>query len=121
MGWKGWEKFLPNVTGSKPKAKQKYNAEATFIDGHYFASKKEANRYQTHQLALKSGLITDLRLQTPFALNVGTTTIGYYRADFTYQENGVMVVEDVKGYRPAFYIWKKKHFEAQYGIPIREV
>jgi hypothetical protein len=31
------------------------------------------------------------------------------------------VVEDVKGFKTPLYRWKKKHFEAQHGIQIREI
>lgn len=121
MGWKGWENFLPGRReAEKGKAKQKYSAQATFVDGHYFPSKREAHRYTENKVRQDNGEIRDLRLQTPFNLNVGEVVIGQYRADFTYIENEAFVVEDVKGFRTPLYNWKKKHFEAQYGIAIRE-
>ncbi len=62
--------------------------------------------------------------------------VGHYIADFVYttssprcfKEEGNfstlakdVVVDDVKGFRTELYKWKKKHFEAQYQLPITEV
>lgn len=44
-----------------------------------------------------------------------------YRADFTYWESGVFVVEDVKGFRTELYLLKRKWLELEYGLKIREV
>jgi hypothetical protein len=109
---------------SKPNLsrEQKYRARATYVDGHRFASQREAHRYQELMLAQKATAITDLVLQPRFALLVGTATIGHYVADFQYRDpkEGV-VVEDAKGFQTPLYRWKKRHFEAQYGNKIREV
>ena len=51
---------------------------------------------------------------------VSGITIGHYVADFEYLEGDVRIVEDVKGMKTPLYRWKKKHFEAQYGLKIRE-
>jgi hypothetical protein len=82
------------------------------------------------------GEIRNLRRQVSFALQcrnvVGLLeTVTRYTADFTYQERvrtssgptWAAVVEDVKpkgGLREDSYLLKKKWFEAQYGMPIRE-
>jgi hypothetical protein len=44
-----------------------------------------------------------------------------YRADFTYEADGKLVVEDAKGFRTEMYKLKKKWVKAEYGIDIREV
>lgn len=44
-----------------------------------------------------------------------------YIADFTYTENGNLVVEDVKGMRTKDYILKRKMMLYLCGIRIREV
>ena len=104
----------------------KYRAKPTIVDGIRFASKKEANRYCELQLLQKSGNISRLVLQQSFPLkvispwNLEEIIIGKYKADFAYIENNKLVVEDVKGYLTQIYRWKKKHFEAQYNIRIRE-
>jgi hypothetical protein len=107
--------------------RSKYNAVKTFVDGHRFDSKKEANRYQELNLLLKAGKIKNLELQVKFPLMVGGIRIGFYIADFVYQEPvppaknlAYRIVEDCKGFRTALYRWKKKHFEKQYGIKILE-
>jgi hypothetical protein len=44
-----------------------------------------------------------------------------YRADFTYLEDGRLVVEDAKGWRTEMYLLKRKWLKAEYGIEVREV
>jgi hypothetical protein len=93
------------------------------VDGHLFPSKREADRYQELRLLEQQGLIEELRLQFRFPLEVKETLIGHWVADFTYTdaETGALVVEDAKGVRTELYRWKRRHFEAQYGLQIREV
>ena len=49
--------------------------------------------------------------------------LGKYIADFRYRagRQGLLVVEDVKGFKTPLYRWKKKHVEAQYGITVVEI
>lgn len=120
-----WRKYDPK-NGLPPPAEAKgkprvRNAVPTEIDGHLFPSKREAERYVALKLEEQAGGITDLRLQFAFPLEVHDLHIGYYRADFTYTREGHLVVEDVKGFRTEMYRWKRRHFEAQYGIEIQEV
>lgn len=99
----------------------KYKAMPTIIDGIRFASKKEANRYAELKLLEKAGKISLLSRQRKHPLEVAGKIIGYYVSDFSYtDEDEVYVVEDAKGMRLPLYLWKKKHFEAQYGIKIKE-
>ena len=105
--------------------KSKYRAKKVTIDGHTFDSKKEGRRYTDLKLLAASGNISNLRLQPRFALHAVDremlwVRIGYYIADFEYIENGEKVIEDVKGMKTPVYRWKKKHFEVEYGINIRE-
>ncbi len=45
-----------------------------------------------------------------------------YIVDFAYEENGELVVEDVKGYRTREYVVKRKWFKDKYpDIIFREV
>jgi hypothetical protein len=48
--------------------------------------------------------------------------VGSYICDFVYQTvpAGDTIVEDVKGVRTDLYRWKRKHFEAEYGVTILE-
>jgi hypothetical protein len=108
------------------KRPSKYRAQRTTVDGITFHSKKEAARYGQLKMLEKAGEISSLYLQPRYDLNVGyalTDPIGRYVADFSYTDTrtGLVVVEDVKGFKTPLYRWKKKHVEAQYGIEIREV
>lgn len=82
---------------------------------------REAERYVALRIEEHAGNISDLRLQVTFPLVVNAIAIGSYRADFVYRRGGQVVVEDAKGFRTEMYRWKRRHFEAQYGLGIREV
>ncbi len=107
------------------KSALKYKNVPTEVDGIRFASKKEARRYGELKLLEKAGEIRDLKLQPRYPLSTDMKRLGYYVADFCYcMKSGAVVVEDVKS--PAtrknpLYRWKKRHFEAEYCIPITEV
>lgn len=122
---------------SKPS---KYRNVKTEVDGITFASKLEAKRYGELKLLERAGEIEDLELQPVFALDVvrysatppihSPTTalrVGKYKADFQYHRKdrwggfSIRVIEDVKGMKTPLYKWKKKHFEAQYGLVITEI
>jgi len=102
----------------------KYRAKPQCRDGIRFASKKEADRYVQLKMLEKAGEIRLLRLQEPYFLSVSDGSkeipIGKYIADFTYYENGKLIIEDVKGMKTQLYKWKSKHFFIQFGIKIRE-
>lgn len=104
------------------KARHKFFAKAVTIDGHRFASKAEGARYVELRLLEKAGEIRDLVLQPRFKLHVGGVLIGTYVADFVYEDAaGTRVVEDVKGLDLPLGRWKRKHFEAEYGQPVRVI
>lgn len=110
------------------KARSKYGAVATTVDGHRFHSAAEARRFSELKLLEKAGEIRELKLQPRFSLCVmyrigePVIEIGVYVADFRYQtSHGALVVEDVKGMATPLYRWKKKHVEAQYGITVVEI
>lgn len=117
---------------AKPVRKSKYGNKKTRVEinGEWvtFDSKKEAQRYWELALLEKDGEITELKRQVPYPIVVKGILIGKYVADFTYCEytrditpkHVVQVIEDVKGFRTAIYILKKKLVEAIYNIPIRE-
>jgi hypothetical protein len=100
----------------------KYKNERTEVDGISFASKREANRYAELKLLEKSGEISCLEMQKRFKLRAGGKAIGSYVADFSYINRVEdWIVEDAKGVSTPLYKWKKRHFEAEYGVEIREV
>ena len=98
----------------------KFGSVRTEAEGIVFASKREANRYRELRLLERARIITDLRLQPVYPLIVDGVTLGTYRADFAYVEDGHLIVEDVKGVRTPMFRWKAKHMLAQYGITVRE-
>ena len=104
----------------KLKKENKLKAKACFIDGIRFASLKEGRRYKELKLLEKSGQIQNLELQPRYDLIINSIKIGFYKADFRYNENGKQVVEDVKGYKTDVYKLKKKMIKAVYNIDIYE-
>jgi len=108
------------------KSPSKYHNIKTVVDNITFDSKLEAKRYGELKLLEKAGEISELQLQQKFPLVTLTrqktiALIGRYIADFTYQDGGNLTVEDTKGMATPLYKWKRKHFEAQYGIKITEI
>jgi|TARA_R100000149_G_scaffold382_2_gene117 formylmethanofuran dehydrogenase subunit E-like metal-binding protein len=107
----------------KRKAKNfsKFNNKPTIVDGHRFASKKEAQRYNDLKYLQQAGQIAQLKLQPRFDLIVNELKVGTYVGDFQYvvTSTGEEIVEDVKS--PAtttpLYKLKKKILEAQ-QVPI---
>jgi hypothetical protein len=116
------------------KARSKYGAVRTTVDGISFHSAKEARRYGELKLLERARKIAGLELQPEYLLSVddgvfptaAKVLLGRYRADFRYRtvpkphEDTEIIVEDVKGFKTPLYRWKKKHVEAQYGVVIRE-
>lgn len=115
----------------------KYHNKKIVIDGIKFDSKKEAERYKELKLRQELGLISNLELQKKFVL-IPAQYEGFkkdrklierecsYKADFYYiDDNGITVVEDVKGYRKGqaytVFVIKRKLMLKEYGIRIREI
>jgi len=123
-GYDGWRDFVHRGPTAKPR---KYHNEPTVVDGHTFASKREANHYVVLRNHQRMGAITELELQPKFPLHVVGPTgikveVGIYRADFRYRdEHGHLVVVDAKGVRTDSYQLRKRHVEAEYGITVIEV
>lgn len=107
--------------------KSKYGAKKCEYDGIKFDSQKERDRYIELKLLEKRGGITGLQLQVPFVLQDSFEFNGKkilpikYIADFTYWENGELVIEDVKGVKTDVYELKKKMFMYRYKKYIKEV
>lgn len=95
----------------------KYRNQPCEAFGLKFQSKKEAHRYAMLRLRESAGGISDLKTQVRFPLVVEGHKICTYVADFTYTEDGVQIVEDVKGGKatqtPVFRV-KIKLFQALY-------
>lgn len=105
--------------------KSKYSSAKTDVDGVRFDSKKEAEFYAELKLREKAGEISHLRLQPRYLLQEAFKHEGKqyremeYVADFEYIENGETVVVDVKGFRTAVYMLKRKLFLYRYGSSIK--
>lgn len=132
--------FCPFFKSISNKPKQnKYQAQKCEFNGEKFDSLKEMRRWLELRLLERSGEITDLNRQVKFVL-IGTQRepdiVGKrggiikgkiiekecaYWADFTYLQNGQLIVEDTKGVRTEVYKIKKKLMLARYGIRIREI
>lgn len=117
----------------------KYGNKKIEIDEKQFDSKKEYLRFMELSLLEKAGAIQNLKTQVKYVLiptQREPDTIGKrggikkgkviesecsYIADFEYEENGVKVVEDTKGFRTTDYIIKRKLMLYIHGIRIKEV
>lgn len=108
---------------SEVKVPNKFGARRTEVDGFWFSSKLEANRYLQLSMMEKAGEIKHLSLQPKFPLVVNGDKIAVYIADFEYIDcrTGAKVVEDTKGFRTREYKLKKKLVRALYSIEIQEV
>ena len=108
-----------------PEKKSKYSSAKADVDGIRFDSKKEAEFYAELKLREKAGEITHLRLQPRYLLQEAFKHEGKqyremeYVADFEYIENGETVVVDVKGFRTAVYMIKRKLFLYRYGDKVK--
>lgn len=98
----------------------KYNNKKTQVDMYVFDSILEAKRYKQLALLEKTGEIKRLKLQPRFLLQESFKKNGRtyrkieYIADFQYEENGQVVIEDVKGKETEVFKLKRKMFEHEY-------
>ena len=98
------------------------NIKTITSDGIKHDSIKEANRWCELKLLERAGKIRHLQRQVKYHLipkQEGEREV-YYIADFVYQEDGKLVVEDVKGKRTKEYIIKRKLMLWIHGIKIKE-
>lgn len=100
----------------------KYGARKVERDGYRFDSQRECARYEELRMLQMDGQIGDLFVHPSFPLMVGSVKIGIYTADFSYSQDGELVVEDVKSKptRTEAYRLRKKLVKALYGVEIRE-
>ena len=98
------------------------NKKMTAPDGQRFDSVKEYHRWGCLRLLERAGVIKDLKRQVKFELipRIGNDRACNYIADFTYMEDGKLVVEDCKGMKTDVYKIKKKLMLWVHGIRIKE-
>ena len=108
--------------------RMKYHNRKITRDGETYDSVKEYRRSCELKLMERAGVIKDLKRQVKFELIPSQKVDGKvveravnYVADFTYEQDGKTVVEDVKGVRTKDYILKRKMLLYFHGIRIKEV
>lgn len=105
----------------------KYHSRKQIRDGIRFDSIKEADRYTELSILQKAGEISELKTQVVFELipRIKTESVTErpvrYIADFTYKQNGKLVVEDAKGVKTRDYIIKRKLMLFIKGIEAHEI
>lgn len=102
----------------------KFNAKKQICrHGHNHDSKSEAERCDILHILQRKGRISGLQLQVRYELLPATKYEEFsmpnersitYIADFVYQQDGLTVVEDVKGMKTPEYIMKRKMFKRRY-------
>ena len=104
----------------------KYRNKKVQIDMYVFDSIAESKRYKELALLQRAKKIENLQLQPKFLLQESFRKNGKtfrkieYIADFQYEENGKIVVEDVKGKETEAFKLKRKLFEKKYmGLELR--
>lgn len=105
----------------------KYNNRGFRLDGMFFHSEAEGNRYMQLRLLEQAGRITRIERQVPYQIQIDGIHICTYNADFRYfildPQGGTqaIVIEDVKGQRTHEFILKKKLVEAKHKVRIIEL
>ena len=123
----------------------KYRNKKVSFQGEEFDSKREMQRYLVLKDAESKGIIQNLQKQVKFELipkieedviihlktkdKIQRKTIQQpivYRADFVYEKDGTMVVEDVKASASMraldkVFLVKEKLFRWKYGFSIKRV
>lgn len=100
------------------KIKHKFRAKQTIVDDIIFSSKKEAKRYNQLILLQRAGEVLFFLRQVPFHL---PGKIKYVCDFVVFWVDGSVTIEDIKGFKTAMYILKKKQVEALYPITITEI
>jgi hypothetical protein len=115
----------PARRGYAPAARKgKFNANGEHIDGIWFASEAEAERYRQLKDMQEAGTIANLRTQVTYDLVVNNVRICGYRADFTYLVIDDVgrelraVVEDVKGMVTPEFTLKHRLYDALMPVPL---
>lgn len=104
----------------------KYHAKKAEFNGIKFDSKHERDRYVELLLMERANAVHGLETQVKFPL-IPKSKYGreiVYVADFTYYEDGKLVVEDAKSSitrKNPVYRLKRRLFMERYDMPIKEV
>lgn len=117
-------KPVPRVPGAKYG-----NKKVTAADGTKFDSLAEFHRWTHLNMLQRGGHISDLRRQVVFEMVPSVKFAGAararpairYIADFVYQENGIEVIEDVKGVETTEFKLKRHLMKALLGLEVKVV
>lgn len=109
--------------------KNKYGARRGVVAGKKFDSTAESRRFAELSRLQRLGVITDLRRQMPYELIPAQydeegkilERAVTYKADFTYERDGALVVEDVKGVRTKDFVIKRKLMLYVHKIKLVEI
>ena len=107
--------------------RNKYGSKKIEENGEKFDSKLASSRWCGLLVAEKAGVISELKRQVPFVLAPSVKFYDEkralppmkYIADFTYVENGVLVVEDAKGVQTPDFRIKRRLMISVHGIQIK--
>lgn len=128
---------MKDLNKYRMKKPSKYRNRKVIYNGVVFDSVKERDRFIALSLLEKAGEISNLQRQVEYMLipsqfgmvpdektgrmkRVCLERACTYKADFTYMENGQLVVEDSKGFRTPDYRIKRKLMLQLFNIRIRE-
>jgi hypothetical protein len=98
----------------------KYHNKPCEADGYKFDSLAERSRWHELQLLSRAGAIGAVTVHPVYVLQEAYRHGGRmvrainYEGDFCYREDGVLVVEDVKGVITQVFSIKRKLFEFRY-------
>jgi len=101
----------------------KYHARKVEYDGIKFDSAFERNRYIQLRKMEEEGKIRNLRMQVKYEIipKQSGERAAHYIADFVYENDNGVVVEDTKGFSTPDYILKRKLMMWVHGIKVQEV
>lgn len=112
---------------ANPISTNRYNAVGMRLDGFWFDSTIEANRYKMLKVLERSGHIKNLRVHPRYEITPAGEFGGvkqratHYEADFEYEHEGQIVTEDVKGLVTGDAVRKMKQFAAIYNRQVKIV
>lgn len=109
---------------NQPSKPRKYRNNPVEHQGMRFDSQKEFQRYLDLVVLERAGEIRNLFVHPKYEFWHNGIKIGSYKPDFTYTENGTLVVEDVKSEatkKERSYRRTKLMMKAFHGIEIKEI
>ena len=100
------------------KYKRAPREERTDDNGKVWDSREEMLRGTDLADQQANGKIAHLQSRVAIPFSIEDRIIFRYYADFTYERDGVKIIEDVKGMVTPIFLLKKKLIEAMHGIKI---